>query len=57
MESLCKRREKVNLNFAKKCLKIKNMKALFSLNSKDHGMKTRRIMKYNKAKNKGNHEV
>ena len=26
------------------------MKALFPLNSKDHGMKTRGIMKYNKAK-------
>ena len=50
MESLCKRREKLNLNFAKKCLKIKNMKALFPLNSKDHGTKTRGIMKYNKAK-------
>ena len=52
MESLCKRREKLNLNFAKKCLKIENMKALFPLNSKDHDMKTREIMKYkvNKAK-------
>ena len=52
MESLDKRREKMNLNFAKKCLKIDNMKTLFPLCSKSHNMKTREILKFkeNKAK-------
>ena len=50
--SLEKRREKLNLNFAKKCLKIDKMKVLFPMSSKNHEMKTRDIKKYkvNKAK-------
>ena len=52
MESLDQRREKLNLRFAKKCLKIENMKSLFPLNTKSHGMNSRVILKYkvNKAK-------
>ena len=52
MESLNMRREKQNLSFAKKCLKIDNMKTLFPLCSKSHTMKTREILKFkeNKAK-------
>ena len=52
MDSLEKRREKLNLNFAKKCLKIDKMKVLFPMSSKNHEMKTRDIKKYkvNKAK-------
>ena len=41
MESLDQRREKLNLRFAKKCLKIENMKSLFPLNTKSHGMNSR----------------
>ena len=53
MDSLEKRREKINLKFAKKCLKIENMKSLFPLNPKTHVMKNRKILKFkeNKAKN------
>ena len=42
METLDQRREKGNLNFAKKCLKIENMKLLFPLNEKKHDMKNRK---------------
>ena len=41
MDSLEKRREKLNMNFAKKCLKN-----LFELNVKPHSIKTRDIVKY-----------
>ena len=52
MDSLNKRREKINLKFAKKCLKIENMKSLFPLNPNTHVMKNRKIVKFkeNKAK-------
>ena len=46
METLDQRREKGNLNFAKKCLKIENMKSLFPLNKKKHEMKNRKKFKY-----------
>ena len=52
MESLDQRREKLNLNFAKKCLKIDNMKTLFPLCSKSHNMKTREILKFKESKAK-----
>ena len=52
MESLNMRREKQNLSFAKKCLKIDNMKTLFPINSKFHSMNTRNILKYQEKKAK-----
>ena len=52
MDSLEKRREKLNMNFAKKCLKIERMKHLFELNAKPHSMKTRDIVKYKVKKAK-----
>ena len=52
IDSLEKRREKLCLNFAKKCLKNQKMKELFPLNKSKHLMKTRKAIKYhvNKAK-------
>ena len=52
METLDQRREKLNLTFAKKCLKIDNMKALFPFQVKEHDMKTRKILKYKVIKAK-----
>ena len=45
MDSLETRREKLNLTFAKKCLKIERMKHLFPLNSKNLKMKIRDSLK------------
>ena len=52
IDSLEKRREKLCLSFAKKCLKNQKMKELFPLNKSKHTMKTRKGVKYhvNKAK-------
>ena len=52
MESLDERREKLNLKFAKKCLKIEVMKSLFPLNTKTHGMYSREKLKYKVTKAK-----
>jgi len=52
MESLDQRREKLNLQFAKKCLKIDSMKDLFPLYDKEHDMKTRKILKFKVTKAK-----
>jgi len=52
MDSLETRREKLNLTFAKKCLKIERMKYLFPLNSKNHDMKIRDSLKYKVIKAK-----
>ena len=52
METLDQRREKLNLTFAKKCLKIDNMKALFPFQVKEHDMKTRKILKFKVIKAK-----
>ena len=41
MDLLERNREKLNLNFAKKCSIIDRMKLLFPLNSKNHEMKTK----------------
>ena len=46
METLDQRREKGNLTFAKKCLKIENMKSLFPLNERKHDMQNRKKFKY-----------
>ena len=52
IDSREKRREKLCLNFAKKCLRNQKMKELFPLNKSKHIMKTRKGIKYhvNKAK-------
>ena len=52
LDTLETRRRKLNLNFAKKCLKLKNMEALFPLKTSLHSMKRRNDEKYviNKAK-------
>ena len=52
MESLDQRREKLNLQFAKKCLKIDSMKDLFPMHDKEHDMKTRKILKFKVTKAK-----
>ena len=52
MDTLDQRREKQNLKFAKKCLKIETMKALFPLNQKKHDMKSRKTLKYKVIKAK-----
>ena len=46
------RREKLCLSFAKKCIKLNNMKLLFPILKKKHDMETRLNMKYevNKAR-------
>ena len=50
MDSLEKRREKLNLNFAKKCLKIDNMKSLFPLkNTRDTRKKSKFIVNKSKS--------
>ena len=46
MDSLEKRREKLCLNSAKKCLKNEKMKQLFPLNSSSHSMSKRKKAKY-----------
>ena len=45
MESLHDRRERLNLNFAKKSLKIPVMKKLFPLKVSAHKMKKRKVLK------------
>ena len=52
MDTLDQRREKQNLKFAKKCLKIDTMKALFPLNQKKHDMKSSKTFKYKVIKAK-----
>ena len=46
IESLYNRREKLCLSFAKKCLKVENMKKLFPLKQKKHSMMKRKNEKY-----------
>ena len=46
MDSLGKRREKLCLNTAKKCLRNEKMKQLFPLNSSSHSMNKRKKAKY-----------
>ena len=52
METLDKRRDKLCINFAEKCIKLINMKALLPMLNKKHIMDTRLNMKFhiNKAK-------
>ena len=52
METLDKRRDKLCINFAEKCIKLINMKALLPMLNKKHIMDTRLNMKLhiNKAK-------
>ena len=57
MESLHDRRERLNLNFAKKSLKIPVMKKLFPLKVSAHKMKKRKEQKYLKRKNKQNEKI
>ena len=54
MESLHDRRERLNLNFAKKSLKIPVMKNLFPLKVSKHQMKKRKEQKYQVLKAKTN---
>ena len=54
MESLHDRRERLNLNFAKKSLKIPVMKNLFPLKVSAHKMKKRKEQKYQVLKAKRN---
>ena len=46
LETLYDRRERLCLNFAKKCLKIENFKKLFPLRKTSHSMDKRRVEKY-----------
>ena len=46
LETLSDRRNKLCIKFAKKCLKIENMKKLFPLNQTEHCMKKRYFEKY-----------
>ena len=46
LESLHARRERLCLKFAKKCLKIENLKKLFPLREVKHEMKKRNTEKY-----------
>ena len=46
LDTLETRRRKLNLNFAKKCLKIQNMCKLFPIKNPIHSMKKRNDMKY-----------
>ena len=46
VESLFKRREKLCLKFAKKCLKNENFKKLFPLRKKNHVMEKRQTEKF-----------
>ena len=46
MECLDSRREKLCLNFAKKCVKTDKVKHMFPINEKYHEMKTRHEEKY-----------
>ena len=54
MESLHNRREKLNLRFAKKSLKIPVMKHLFPLKVSNHKMKKRKEQKFQVFKAKTN---
>ena len=54
MESLHDRRERLNLNFAKKSLKIPVMKHLFPLKVSNHKMKKRKEHKFQVLKAKTN---
>ena len=46
IDSLKDRREKLCVRFAKKCLKLENMKKLFPLKKTKHFMKKRKFEKY-----------
>ena len=52
LDTLEKRRKKLNLNFAKKCLKLDNMTTLFPLRDVQHDMDSRNKVKFveNRAK-------
>ena len=54
MDSLHDRREKLNLNFAKKSLKIPVMKHLFPLKVSNHKMKKRKEQKFQVLKARTN---
>ena len=54
MESLHDRRERLNLNFAKKSLKIPVMKHLFPLKVSNHEMKKRKQQKFQVLKARTN---
>ena len=52
IETLDTRRDRLCMSFAKKCIKLNNMKALFPTLNRKHDMETRLNMKYviNKAR-------
>ena len=52
IDTLDQRRQKLCLSFAKKCIKLNNMKSLFPILKRKHDMETRLNMKYevNKAR-------
>ena len=52
METLDKRRDKLCMKFAEKCIKLTNMKALFPILNKKHNMDTRLNMKFQINKSK-----
>ena len=52
IQTLDQRRDTLCMKFAKKCLKLSNMKQLFPVKCKKHIMHTRNIMKYEVNKSK-----
>ena len=46
MLTLSERREELCINFAKKCVKNPKTASMFPLNTKKHGMNTRKFEKY-----------
>ena len=46
IDTLDQRRQKLCLSFAKKCIKLNNMKSLFPILKRKHDMETRLNMKY-----------